>query len=177
MTTDRPDLTPSLVADLRGGSPSAAGLLDHLYREAIVRLAWGYLGNLDDAEDAAQEIFLKVLETDQVPERFRPWLYRVARNHCLNYRRARGRRRDRAHLVTDPSLAIGGPGVLTQLVAGEEQADVVERIAALSAEQQEVLRLRYAEGLPRKEVAEVLGLPESVVKSRLFEAVKRLHQV
>ena len=69
---------------------------------------------------------------------------------------------------------MGGPGALTQLVAEEDRARLVERMAARSDDQQEVLRLRYAEGLSRKELAAVIELPESVVKSRSFEAVKRL---
>ena len=73
------DLTPSLVAQLRAGSGEAGVLLDRLYRDAMTRLAWGYLGDLDDAEDAAQEIFCKVLEADRVPERF-------ARFACWSWR-------------------------------------------------------------------------------------------
>lgn len=169
-----PDLTPSLVVALRGGAPEAARLLEQLYRDAMIRLAWGYLGDLDDAEDAAQEVFVNVLAADRVPDDFRAWLYRVARNHCLNARRGRGRRRDRARMVTDAQISLGGPGVLTQLVVGEDQVRVAERIARLSDEQQEVLRLRYAEGLSRQEIAHVVDAPESTVKSRLYEALRTL---
>ena len=170
------DLTPSLVVRLRAGEADAGALLDRLYRDAVVRFARGYLRDEQEAEDAAQDVFAKVLASDAVPERFRVWLYRVARNHCLNLLRARARRRDDASLPSraDPTAALTGQ--LTRLVGLEDRAQVARALDALGEDQREVLRLRYADGLSRAEIAEVLELPESVVKSRLYEGLRRLRR-
>ena len=57
----RVEWTPTLVARLRAGEADAGELLTSLYRDSMVRFCWGYLGNLDDAEDAVQDVFVKVL--------------------------------------------------------------------------------------------------------------------
>src|SRR5262245_15072636 len=117
------DLTPSLVVGLRRGDAEAALLLDRLYRDRMFRFAWGYLGAVQDAEDAVQEIFSRVLEARTVPDDFRLWLYRVARNHCLNRLRSRGRRRDGARLPsTEPAGELTGP--LSRLLRDERLADL-----------------------------------------------------
>jgi len=170
------DLTPSLIASLRSGDTHAGTLLNHLYRECVLRFCWGYLGSREEAEDAVQEVFCKVLTAEQVPDKFRPWLYRIARNHCLNVLRHKARRKDDRALPSDSRLGATATGNLTRLVRHELRSRVFHLLAALSPAYREVLQLRYAEGLSRAEIAEVLEIPESVVKSRLFEGLKKLRQ-
>lgn len=168
------DLTPSLVVRLRLGEAEAGETLERLYRAAIVRFAWGYLRSLDEAEDAAQEIFARVLQSATVPDDFRVWLYRVARNHCLNLVRSRRRRRDDARLPTGAELPDSLTGNLSRLVREEDRERLAELLERLPEHLREVLRLRYTEELGRAEIAAVLELPVSVVKSRLFEGLKKL---
>ena len=167
------ELTATLVGRLRAGDEEAARVLDELYREPIVRFCWGYLRSGAEAEDATQEIFAKVLVSATVPDDFRVWLYRVARNHCLNAVRDRGRRREE----TEPlELARSATGDLTRMVRAEEREHVAHALAELPESYREVLRLRYAEDLSRTEIAAVLELPESLVKTRLYEGLKRLKE-
>jgi RNA polymerase sigma-70 factor (ECF subfamily) len=175
-STSRDEATISLVLDLRNKAPEAAEQLQRLYRDALVRFCWGYLERMDEAEDAVQDIACKVLASAEVPpaERFRPWLYRVARFHCLNLLRDRAHRKDGRQLPAGSQFAERLTGNLTRLVRDEQRARLGEMVRALPEAQQEVLRLRYVEDLSRAEIAEVLDLPESVVKSRLFEGMKRL---
>lgn len=170
------DLTPQLVRQLRQGDAHAAAELNRLYRDAMYRFCWGYLGNNDEAEDAVQDVCFKVLTAKDVPECFRPWLYRVARNHCLNLLRSRNRRHDAHKLPSASQLPQSLTGQLTRLVRDEHQSHVVAMLNQLPEAQQEVLRLRYAESLSRTEIAEILDLPESVVKSRLFEGLNKLRE-
>lgn len=170
------DLTPSLVARLRSGDADAGLRLCELYREAMLRFCSGYLGNAADAEDAVQEVFCKVLTAAQVGPSFRPWLYKVARNHCLNIRRGRARRREAARAPSGLDAAASLTGNLTKLVHGEQRSRLAHLVAALPEAQREALRLRYVEDLSRGEIAEVLDEPESVVKSRLFEGLQKLRQ-
>lgn len=166
--------TPHLVERLRAGDAEAGALLNRVYREALVRFCWGYLGSLDQAEDAVQDICFKVLSASEVPDRFRSWLYRIARNHCVNLLRDRATRKDDRRLPSASMPADTLTGHLTRLVKDEARSRLLELVASLSDAQREVLRLRYVEDLSRSEIAEVLGVPESVIKSRLFEGLKRL---
>jgi RNA polymerase sigma-70 factor (ECF subfamily) len=170
------DMTSSLVVRVRAGDPRAGALLDELYRDALVRFCWGYLGRMEEAEDAVQDICCKVLETRIVPDAFRPWLYKIARNHCLNLRRGRARRKDDRDLPSASQLREALTGQLTRLVRDEQKARLEELVRALPETEREILRLRYVEGLSRPEIAEVLDLDESVVKSRLFEGLQRLRE-
>jgi RNA polymerase sigma-70 factor (ECF subfamily) len=172
------EATVTLVLRLRSKAPQAADELHRLYRGALVRFCWGYLGRMEEAEDAVQDIACKILSAPEIPpsEQFRPWLYKMARNHCLNLARDRATRRDGQALPAGSQLAEGLTGNLTRLVRDEARSKLVERVAELPDTQREVLRLRYVEDLSRAEIAEVLEVPESVVKSRLFEGLKTLRR-
>lgn len=169
------DLTPSLVVRLRAGDATAGVVLDDVYRQPMLRFCLGYLGRLQDAEDAMQEVFCRVLQATDVPDNFRAWLYRVARNYCLNVIRTRERHPARA-LPPDSQLDADWTGHLTRLVRQEERSRLGHLIGALPLGQREALRLRYAEGFSRSDIAYVLDVPESVIKSRLFEGLKRLRE-
>lgn len=167
-------ITPAVVRALREGSSEAAKLLDAGFREPLRAFAARYLRGRDDAEDAVQEVFLKVFASETIPDDFRAWIYRIARNTCSNRIRSRERRRDGVRLDTQFELGRDSIGPMTRLVKQEEAEALERRLRALSEGQQEVLYLRYSQALSREEIATVLDLPESVVKSRLYEAVKKL---
>ena len=173
---DDMSMTLTLVRQLRDADPNAGVMLNNLYREKLIRFCWGYLGRLEEAEDAVQDICYAVLRANSVPESFRPWLYKTARNQCLNLLRRRARRRDGQELPPASQIHESLTGHLTKLVQGEEQSRLSQLVRALPETQQEVLRLRYVEDLPRTEIAEVLDIAESVVKSRLYEGLKRLRE-
>ncbi|MEQ8765308.1 MAG: RNA polymerase sigma factor [Planctomycetota bacterium] len=147
---------------------------DRHVHQPLVRFCGYYLGSRDEAEDAAQEVLCKLLEQAEKPREVRPWAYRVARNLCLNVRRARARRRDGQRLPTTFEVAADLTGPITRMVRGERAEEVQKRLAQLPDAQREPLVLRYVEGLDRAEIAEVLELSVSVVKSRLFEGLSRL---
>ncbi len=171
MDADPPpdDPTPSLVARFRTGDEEAGRALVDRFRPAIVAFCRRYVG--DEAEDAAQEVFRRAIEAREAPERFRAWLYKVARNHCLNLLRAG---RGAASLPSEAELRAAASGPLTHLVREEQREALAEALASLPEAQREALLLRYGDGLARGEIAEVLGVQESVVKSRLFEGMERL---
>jgi RNA polymerase sigma factor (sigma-70 family) len=171
------DLTPSIVIKLRDGDADAGRLLDRLHRAPMVRFCMGYLRNPVDAEDAVQEIFYAAIKARLVPDNFRPWLYKIARNHCLQVLRARQRRPDAGGL---PSASIAADHVtayLSRLIKVESIGRVQDLLSTLTPEQNELLRLRYAENLSRKEIAEIMEEPEAIIKSRLFEAVDKLRKL
>ncbi len=170
------DATPSLIARLRAKDPDAAAELNRLYREPLLRFCWGYLGRVEEAEDAVQEISCKVLSAKDIPDAFRPWLYKIARNQCLNLLRHRARHYEGQALPGASQVYEALTGQLTQLVKKEARSNLAEMVQSLEESQREVLRLRYVEELSRQEIAEVLDIPESLVKSRIFEGLKKLRE-
>ena len=170
------DATQVLIARLRAKDPAAGSLLHELYRPMLIRFCWGYLGQMDQAEDAVQDVCCKVLDAATIPDTFRPWIYRIARHHCLNLLRHRAVRGTVQGLPSQAQIRDSLTGQLTRMVRHEARERLAELVASLTVEQSEVLRLRYVENLSRAEIAEVLNCPESVVKSRLFEGLKRLRE-
>ncbi len=173
---ERPDLTQSLIGRLRAGDEAAGRLLNDLYRETVYSFCWSYLNNREDAEDAVQEVFCRVLRADFVPDNFRAWMLRIARNLCFDMGRRRARRAGEGELPAESQLGGSWTGNLTRLVRVETRSRIKRVLATLPESQREILRLRYAVGLSRSEIAEVLDLKESVVKSRLFEGLQKLRQ-
>ena len=170
------DQTVVLAQRLRAADPGAASLLDTLYRKPLVRFCWGYLGDGEEAEDAVHDVWCKVLSAKKIPEHFRPWLYRVARNQCLNVLRHRKRRRDGGRLPDVSQIGESLTGHLTRLVKDEQHRRLIEIVQELPPKQREVLRLRYVEDLSRAEIADVLEIAPSSVKTQLFEGLKKLRK-
>ncbi len=167
-----------LVLRARQGDGEVVGELVSRYRPAIVRFCFGCLGNAQDAEDAAQDVFGKLSPGCEWPQgAFRPWLYRVARNRCLDLAKMRGRNRVAAgSFVHDSRLPSPRTGPRTAVLREERREHTRRLVAAMPEAQREVLVLRYFEDLSRREIAEVLGLSVSVVKLRLFEARQQLKE-
>jgi len=168
--------THALIEHLRHGDAAAGTLLTELFREPVQRFCWGYLGRTDESEDAWQEVCYRVLISKNVPEFFRPWLYKIARNVCLNMLRTRANRKDAQTIVAESQVQDVLTGHLTRMVKSEMRSSLSKMVETLSPEQSEVLRLRYVEGLSRAEIAEVLDLTEPLVKSRLFEGLRALRE-
>lgn len=165
---------PDLLNQLRSGAPGAAEAFDRTYRAGLVRFANGYLRSLDEAEDAVQDVFAKVWKTEHSPDNLRVWLYAVTRNHCLNLLRGKGRRPDAVPMRSDIELAASCTGQPTRIARIEEYQRIERLVSALSDREREILRMRYGEELSRDEIATILEVPVSTVKSRLFEVMKKL---
>jgi RNA polymerase sigma-70 factor (ECF subfamily) len=169
-----------LVASCRTGDPEAFARLVRLHEGMVVNLAARLLGEVEEARDVAQEVFLQVyrmLGAFEGRSSLRTWIYRIAVNQCHNRRRFwRRRGRDRETPLED--------GILAPAIAGErrpatpydetlrlERARQVQAaLLELRFEHRSVLVLREVEGLTCEEVAAALGVPEGTVKSRLSRA-------
>ena len=109
------------------------GITDELRR--LETSAQENLGDAAAAEDAAQDVLVKALSARSVPESVRPWLYRIARNHCLNLLRSRRVRAEQAFPSSAP-FAESRTGHLTRLVRAENEAELLERVDEAQADGQ-----------------------------------------
>jgi RNA polymerase sigma-70 factor, ECF subfamily len=145
------------------------------------RLYWGCLrlvGDPDEAEDVVQEAFVRAYERlgDFDPTyRFYTWIYRIARNRCLNVLR----RRRVWGLVTlsDPERAPALPAAERSDRPAEDRElgrVLLECRDTLPGDQREVFDLRHADGLSYREIAAAVGVPEGTVMSRLARAREKM---
>ena len=136
------------------------------------REAHRLLGDPHDAEDAAQEALARAWrkrDSCRTPATPVPWLLQITRNEAF---RVLGRRRDEPHVdVAAFAGEAGGESDPDELAA---RVDVRRAVSRLSAEERELLHLRYGEDLKQDSIAELLDTPEGTVKVRLYRARKRL---
>jgi RNA polymerase sigma-70 factor (ECF subfamily) len=172
----------ALVRRAQGGDADAYGELVTVHQAAAFRVAYVLLGSAADAEDAAQEGFVRAylaLGRFRAGEPFRPWLLQVVGNEARNRRRARGRREglaDRAIAAFRGSSAEHAPAPELEALAGETQAEVRTALAGLDDGERLVVTCRYLLGLSESETAAALGIPAGTVKSRLHRGLRRLRE-
>lgn len=170
---DEPELEKRCMA---GDAAAAVELFDR-YRTDLVHYCYRYLGNVDDAEDTVQDVAAALSTQVRRPPAPAPGCFgspattastRSAGARTGGSERERSSRsRERRHRAPTPEPAVDR----------QQQSEELRRqLALLPPEQAEVLSLGYLDGLHRKEVAEVLDLPESVVKSRLFHGARELRK-
>ncbi len=153
-----------------------------LHQAAAFRVAYVLLGAAADAEDAAQEGFVRAylsLDRFRAGEPFRPWLLQVVGNEARNRRRARGRREGLAERAIAAVRGSSGglpssPPPELEALAGETQAEVRTALATLDDPERLVVTCRYLLGLSEAETAAALGIPAGTVKSRLHRGLQRL---
>ena len=144
------------------------------YAGALYRVAYSVLRNPADAEDAVQEAFLRVLRhratLDEVRDR-RVWLIRIVWNIVLD-RKRRAKTRPETDDVAELSRVLPCDGLSAEqiAVAAQHHAHVLGCVDKLPAKERQVLMLSAFEELNSVEIAEVLGITESSVRSRLFRA-------
>jgi RNA polymerase sigma-70 factor (ECF subfamily) len=180
------DVDPALVKACQRGE---AGALDALIRATyadVYALCRRMLADPDEAADATQEVFVRVMRSVlgfRGDSSFGTWLHRVTVNVCLTALRRRSRAR--ATGMVPGGTPFGLPGDEAEVVSAgsspselAETADLVARseaaLAALPEDARAVVVLRDLEGLSTREVAELLGVTETVVKVRLHRAHARL---
>lgn len=161
------------------GDMEAFGELIRLYENPIFNLTYRMLNDAAEAEDAAQEAFIRAfsnLHRYDVTRSFKTWLFSIASNHCID----RIRRRRLTFLSIDeplpphPALTSDQPQP-EQAVIADEQSEVIDTLLnELSPEYRAAVVLRYWYEMSYQEIADTLNTTESAIKSRLFRARKML---
>jgi RNA polymerase sigma-70 factor (ECF subfamily) len=174
----RPEEDSVLITRAQRGDAAAYEEIVQRYQQVAFRTAYVITRSAADAEDAAQEGFIKAY---QALGRFRlganprPWLLQIVANEARNRVRSSGRRQQLELRLADrfrPGDAAPSPEAAA--IAGEDRQRLLELVKALSEEDQLVISSRYFLELSGEETAAVLGIAEGTVKSRLSRALTRL---
>ena len=159
----------------REGDQTAFGRLVVAYQKPVYNLAYRMLGNTDEAEDAAQESFLRAytrLNTYDPQRPFRSWMLSIASHYCIDVLR---RRRINWLSLEDEfaqpmRLASDNPSPEVVVTQREREGYIQQLLAVLSPTDRAAVTLRYWYDCSYEEIAETLGLTVSAVKSRLHRA-------
>jgi RNA polymerase sigma-70 factor, ECF subfamily len=172
-----------LISRAAGGDPSAFQALVERHRSMVYRVAYQFAGNHHDAEDIAQEVFIKVyrsLDRFRQDSQVTSWMYRIVMNACIDHRRRQrpaiaapfGEEAEQRMLNTPEDT----PGPEDRAYAGELGQVLESEIGRLPNGQRIVFVMRHHQGMKLCEIAEALGLAEGTVKRQLHAAVHRLRQ-
>ena len=169
-----------LVERAKRGDLGAYEELVQRYQGIAFRTAYVVTGSAADAEEAAQDGFLKAyraLGRFRHGSPFRPWLLEIVGNEARNRRRSAGRR-ERLTLRAAADNPSGGaaPSPEATLVAAERRAELLAAVNELRDDDRLVIGCRYFLYLSEEETASALGWPRGTVKSRLSRALDRLRQ-
>ena len=165
----------ALVTAAQAGDPAAFGALVRRHQRAVYRVAYGLTRNANDADDLAQETFVRAYQAIgrfRVGEPLMPWLSRIAVNLAYSLFRHRKRRPETSiePLVESGEQWQGGTDPAEELAEHEHAAHLNEAFAELSPEHQAVLVLRAVQELSYEEMAAALHVPAGTVMSRLSRA-------
>jgi RNA polymerase sigma-70 factor (ECF subfamily) len=173
-----------LIARLVERDEQAFGEIVRQYGDKVFSLIYRMLGNRQEAEDVAQDVFItvfKTIDSFRGEAKFSTWLLRIAANHAKNRIKYLARRAtDKGGLDEAPEAAMADLGKApaqahvsspeAALEAAERGTALEQAIASLDEDHRLVLVLRDIEELAYEEICEITGLPEGTVKSRIHRA-------
>lgn len=170
------DADADLVLQCQKGSPAAFEALVRQHQRMIHSLTFRMTGSLADAEDLAQEAFIRAYEqigTFRGTAKFSTWLYRIAVNTCLNWRQSEARRFE---LQANCAEEFSTQHLNEENSPAENQSNQLVQTALLKlpAKQRAAVVLTIYDGLNHAEAAQILGCSETTVSWRVFAAKRKL---
>lgn len=174
MTSTSPALSPTGVGGTKAGDWYAR------YGQAVYSYVRFHLPSADAAEDVTADTFLKVFRAAEQydPAKAQPqtWIFRIAQNTLRDHlRRSRVRRHVSLGAMRD--LVSEAPSAEERLLWEEQVGRLLEAVSTLGESDREIIGLRYGSGMDTAQVAELLGMKESAVRTRLWRALARLRRV
>lgn len=175
----QPDLERELIRKCKTGDARFYEPLVRAYEPSGLRLAVAMMGNVEDAQDALQEAFIKTYDTlhrFDLRRPFGPWFFQILRNQCRDMLRSRNAKFKVEALDEKveqrPGDAERGPERARQRNAAREL--LWRGLERIGPEHREILVLKELEGFRYGEIAQILDIPEGTVASRLFHARQAL---
>ena len=169
---------PTLIRRAVAGDTAAWEDLMRAHQQAVFRLAYLIVGDPDDAEDVAQETFLRAwkhLKGFDLKRPLRPWLLSITSNLSSNRRRSAGR-----YFAALTRAFRDEPAPVTIEEKSSEQLQANElwkAVQKLNTQDQQIVYLRYFLDLPIAEASQVLQVAEGTIKSRLSRALEKLREI
>ena len=169
-----------LMRRVQGGDHASASEIFERYGRRIYSFAYRFLRNSEAAEDATQEVFVKMLKNSrqfQGDAKLSTWLFSITANFCRDHLR----KADNKPKESDDTLVrIADEAVVTadrQIEMREDQVRVRKALMQLTSEQREAILLSRYQGLSYAEIAEIAGCSEGAVKTRVFRAMESLKKI
>ncbi len=166
-----------LVRSMADGDQAAFEVFVHRYHRPLQGYLERMLQDADKAEDLVQDTFVRLLrrlQQGEIPGQIRPWLYRVALNLCRDYWRSSGYRSEMNRLAQPPEHKDTNPSIVEIYERQETRTEILQSLNSLPESQREIVILRFYQDLKLQEIAEVLDMPLSTVKTNLYNALKKL---
>ena len=166
-----------LIKRLQRGDRHAFTVLVRRWEGPLLRIAYRITGEITEAEDVRQRVFLKLLEASGTlhrPEQFPAWIRRAAVNTALTALRRSKRREGLNHRLSEQMSSAGEAHPADRLIEDEQARRLAAAMAQFEPKARALLSLRFDDGLTFGEIAGVLGQPASTIKSRLAKIVGRL---
>ncbi len=173
--TEADPIEQQAIAAVKKGDAGSYDYLVSKYMKRVVSIAWGIVRNADDAEDLAQEAFVKAFQTIErfkPGEPFGPWIYRIVTNLALDV--LKHRQRFRHEELTDSHPAERATSADLPAVSNELARRIDAAIESLPEMQRVVARLYLVEYFEHAEIAAMTGLTEGTVRSHLSLARAKL---
>lgn len=161
-----------LILKARRGNVDAYNLLVSRWEKRIFNYLLRLVGNREDAMDLSQDTFLKAyqnLPKLDDPQRFAPWLFRIAHNEAYSLLR-KPRHAGEPQDPKPPAMGFG------QLLPMETSLALERALGKLTSEQREAVTLKVYQGFKFEEIAEILDCPASTIKSRVYTALELLKE-
>ncbi|MEI5909334.1 RNA polymerase sigma factor SigW [Bacillus spongiae] len=174
------------IKQVMKGDQNAFAEIVELYKDKVFQICFRMLGNRHEAEDMAQEAFVKAymnIHTFQQHRKFSTWLFRIATNLCID----RIRKKKPDYYLDAEVTGTEGLTMYSQLSTGEplpeeevesmELQEVIQKaISKLPEKYRSVIVLKYIEELPLKEISEILDMPLGTVKTRIHRGREALRK-
>lgn len=170
---EQPD--SELVRQIQSGEAAAFDELMQRYKRPVVNFIFRMLGNAEDADDIAQDVFVRVyqnLDTWRPETKFSTWLFALARNAAIDRIRWRSRHRTES-IESEPEIAASS-GTSEAVDAREIGNQIAAAVAKLPEDQKTAILLSEYQGMSYAEIADVMRCSEKSVESRLYRAKQTL---
>ena len=164
-----------LVGRVKKGEVSAFAILVEKYEREIFEYSYFLIGDREEALDMTQETFLKAytnIKTLRREEDFKFWLRRIARNLCFKRIKKMRREKELMEKQREETLSLD-----SYVIKKEREERVKRALNKLPEKMREIIILRDIEGLSYKEIKEILNIPMSLVKVRIFRARNLLKRI
>ncbi len=171
--------SPSVITQAMMGDRQAFRSLVEDYQGFLYAVAYRYLGQAAEAEDAVQETFVKLwknLSSYRPEVKFTTWLFKILVNHCLDVQKSSVMRAQRKQVDLEKMVQVANPTGSDLWESREIMEAITEAASQLSGKQKMIFVLRDLQGMEVAEVCVLMGVTEDQIKSNLYHARRKISE-